>query len=90
MQALRFGNEEKMGFKQLNHCEPAAAIVAKLGGVTSLARDLGGTPGMVSRWISSSEAGGTGGRIPSRHHRKILELAKAKRIKLTAADIIGV
>ena len=79
-----------MGFKQLHHCEPAAAVVAKLGGVNSLARDLGGTPGMVSRWIYRADAGGTGGRIPSRHHRKILEIAKAKKVKLTAADIIGV
>ncbi len=79
-----------MGFKQLHNCEPAASVVAKLGTVTSVAKSLGGTPGMVTRWISPANAGGTGGRIPSKHHKRLLEIARAQKVRLTAAEIIGV
>jgi hypothetical protein len=76
-----------MGFKQLHHCEPAAKVVAKLGGVCALAKELQGTPGMVTRWMSEA---GTGGRIPSKHHKRILEIAKQRQIDISPADIIGV
>lgn len=46
-------------------------------------------PATVYRWNYTKEAGGTGGVIPAKWHRPLLELAKMVDVKLTAEDIVG-
>lgn len=53
-----------------------ASIVCKLLGVRALARALGITPGAVSRWQ-------TRGWVPSKHHARILDIARLRRKRLT-------
>lgn len=42
----------------------------------------------VSNWSRPKESGGTGGQIPMRHVRALLEAAKEKGIALTAEDFL--
>lgn len=58
-----------------------AQIAADLFGVRALARLLNLTPGAVTHWKDK-------GLIPSKHHEKLLELAKEKRLRLTAEMLI--
>jgi hypothetical protein len=43
----------------------------------------------VHRWALPRARGGTGGLVPARHHRRLLALAAAEGIALSAADLIG-
>jgi hypothetical protein len=58
-----------------------AQIVADMFGVRKLAKALGLTPGAVTHWKDK-------GLIPSKHHEKLLELAKEKRLRLTAEMLV--
>lgn len=58
-----------------------ATVVTELLGVRALARHLGLTPGAVSKWKNT-------GLVPSKHHEKILDFAKARRKRLAALTIV--
>jgi hypothetical protein len=60
---------------------PAAHVVA-LFGVRPLARDLAVSPSTVMRWLDV-------GLIPSKHHRRLLNLAKQRKLRLSPAELIG-
>jgi transposase-like protein len=70
-----------------DRCNPAAGVIAKFGGVRALARELGVDPATLSKWQRVKE--GCGGLIPARYHWTLLTLARAKKIALSADDIIG-
>ena len=65
----------------MNTTHPADLAIKALGGVRSMARKLGRDPSAVSRWRQT-------GRIPSSQQRKVLELAWASGVDLTAHDLI--
>lgn len=65
---------------------PASNIVSKLGGVPAVASALGVPNSTVLRWTYSKEKGGTGGVIPTKRQRQILNLAKERDVTVTPAD----
>jgi hypothetical protein len=68
---------------------PAHTVIARFGGSGPLARRLGLDRSAVHRWALPRTRTGTGGLIPSRYHRRLLELAAAEGITLSAVDLIG-
>jgi hypothetical protein len=68
--------------------EPAASIIKKLGGEMVVSRVTGTKRVAPYRWCYSRERGGTGGLIPQRHHRKILEYARENGIPLTSDEFL--
>lgn len=67
---------------------PADKVIAKLGGVRATARALGLNSSSVSRWRMPPEKRGLGGRVPSVHQSRILQIARERGVDLTAADLI--
>jgi len=70
--------------------EPAASIIAKLGGPSAVAAAAGTSYTAPYRWQHPVEKGGTGGRIPAKHIPVLIELAKANGIELEAGDFFAV
>jgi hypothetical protein len=68
---------------------PAQTIIDKLGGVSVVAEVASVHRTRVSNWKRPREKGGTGGIIPQRHHRSLLDYAKAKQINLTADEFLA-
>lgn len=66
--------------------EPAKSIISRLGGLTVVQSVTGASRTRVYRWTQPKENGGTGGLIPLGHAPKLLEYAKANRIKISADD----
>lgn len=66
--------------------EPAASIIARLGGARIVAAATGTAYTAPYRWQHPTEKGGTGGNIPAKHIPSLLALAKEKGVALTAAD----
>lgn len=73
---------------KLSAMEPAANIIAKLGGDTAVAAITGVHRTRVANWKRAKDAGGTGGSIPFRHVPALLKAAQARDISLTAADFL--
>jgi hypothetical protein len=71
-------------------CEPAATIIAKLGGVSEVATLATVDVSRVVRWRLPKEQGGTGGLIPMRHIPALLGAARERGLQLEAADFIPV
>lgn len=69
--------------------EPAATIIRNLGGEAVVAAILGMAYTAPYRWQHAKEKGGTGGLIPQRHHRALLDYAKQKGVKLRADDFLS-
>ncbi len=67
---------------------PAHKVITLFGGVRPLARALGRDPASIVRWRKPKESGGTGGAVPSAMQGKVLALAKARGLPLTAEDLI--
>ena len=68
--------------------EPAATIIKRLGGPAAVAAAVGTALTAPYRWRYPRTKGGTGGVIPQRHHRALIEFAKAKAIALNADDFL--
>lgn len=66
--------------------EPANSIISRLGGLIVVQTVTGASRTRVYRWTQPKENGGTGGLIPLAHAPKLLEYAKANRIKVSADD----
>lgn len=56
-----------------DYLDPAATVVALCGGIDATAKLVGRDRSVVNRWLLSKERGGTGGLIPMRHARTLLE-----------------
>ena len=67
---------------------PAEIVIARFGSAQRVAEALGVHVSRVHRWAYPRERGGSDGMIPSRHHRPLLDAAKAAGIKLKADDLI--
>lgn len=68
--------------------EPATTIIRKFGGPGKVAEIVGTTSGQVRRWRHRKEAGGTGGAVPHWHIPKLIEHAKANRIRVKPQDFL--
>lgn len=65
---------------------PADRIIDKFGGALALADLLGVNVTSIHRWTYPKSKKGTGGSIPTGRQKTLLELARAKGIKLRPAD----
>lgn len=68
--------------------EPAATIIATLGGDTAVAAITGVHRTRVANWKRPRSTGGTGGVIPLKHITKLLDAARDRDIPLTAAQFL--
>jgi hypothetical protein len=66
--------------------EPAHSIIERLGGKALVARHLGLAYTAPYRWTYPHAAGGTGGKIPSRHIPALMVLARARKVELWLED----
>ena len=64
----------------------AERIIGIFGGVKVIAEITGVDISNVHRWKYPKERGGTGGSIPTRHQRLLIEAAKARKLKLEYRD----
>lgn len=67
--------------------EPASTIIKRLGGEARASQITGTSAATPYKWQYPRSAKGTGGTIPLRHHRAILEYSKAHRLGITAEDL---
>ena len=70
--------------------EPAKTVLSRFGGAGPLAHRLGLDRSTVHRWGLPKERDGRGGLIPAKYHQRLLALAAAAGVDLTAADLVGV
>lgn len=68
--------------------EPARTIVKRLGGPKAISGLVGVHRTRVSNWMRPRAVGGTGGAIPQKYHRQLLECAAEKGIDLSAEDFL--
>jgi len=68
--------------------EPAKTIIKRLGGEAAVSGITGTAFTAPYRWQHPKTKGGTGGLIPQRHHRALLDYAKQNEIGLSAEDFL--
>lgn len=66
--------------------EPAVSVIRYLGGAKKVADITGKSLTRVYRWTYPDAEGGTGGIVPAREQRKLLDHAQANGIDLRPAD----
>jgi hypothetical protein len=66
----------------------ARRIIEAFGGEAAVARAVGVHLSRVYRWTYPPARGGSGGRVPQRHHQRILTLARERGLALSAADLV--
>lgn len=66
--------------------EPAATIIAKLGGPSAVSKAAGVHRTRVSNWMRPREKGGTGGIIPHWHVHALMSFAAEIGVQLEAKD----
>lgn len=69
--------------------EPASSIIKKLGGEAKVAEITGMAFTAPYRWQHDKSKGGTGGLIPQRLHRVLLDYAHANDIPLIAEEFLA-
>ena len=67
---------------------PADKAITAFGGVRALARALERNPSSVVRWRKPKDEGGSAGAVPSALQGRILAIAEARGLSLTAEDMI--
>jgi len=76
---------------KINMCEPAHTVVTKLGGVGATCKHLKVSRNVIYMWLTpkrdSNKA--TGGVIPLKHWKPLLELSRSKGIDLKLQDLFG-
>jgi hypothetical protein len=66
---------------------PVDLIIARAGGTAPLARLLNVPQSTVWRWVNDPPKTGAG-PIPARFHSRILSLAKQRKIRISAAELV--
>lgn len=69
--------------------DPASTIIKKLGGEAKVAEITGMAFTAPYRWQHDKPKGGTGGLIPQRLHRVLLDYAHANDIPLIAEEFLA-
>ncbi|CAB4131126.1 hypothetical protein UFOVP126_46 [uncultured Caudovirales phage] len=67
---------------------PADKCITAFGGVRALARALERNPSSVVRWRKPKDEGGSNGAVPSALQGRILAIAQARGLSLSAEDLI--
>jgi hypothetical protein len=67
---------------------PASKIIQKLGGEAKVSAVTGTSGNAPYRWQYPKTKGGTGGVIPQRYHRTLLDYASENEIPLTADEFL--
>lgn len=67
---------------------PATKLVEKFGGPEIVARVTGRASTAPYRWQHTKDKGGTGGLVPQRYHRALLDYAEANGIDWKAEDFL--
>jgi aspartate carbamoyltransferase catalytic subunit len=70
--------------------DPAAHVIQKCGGPDAVAEMVGIHVSNVHRWTYPRAKGGSDGRIPTRHHRRLIEAAALRGITLRPDDFFHV
>lgn len=66
---------------------PLEVVISVFGNASQLSKLLGVDRSAVCRWGKPNYPGGVPGNVPARHHRKLLNLAKAHGKWLTLDDL---
>jgi hypothetical protein len=74
--------------QKIEHCEPAASLIKKLGGLSVVAQITGKSVTQVQRWRLPKEKGGTGGAVPRWHAQKIFDAASASGIEVRSDELM--
>lgn len=69
--------------------EPARSIIERLGGEAAVSKITGTAYTAPYRWQHPRIKGGTGGMIPQRYHRGLLDYARERGIALSADDFLA-
>lgn len=69
---------------------PAQNVINKCGGASKTADLVGRSESWVYRWTYPKDRGGTGGNIPARAQRKLLEAAAQGIIDVSPSDFFEV
>lgn len=69
--------------------EPAKTIIKRLGGEAKVAEITGTAFTAPYRWQHPREKGGTGGTIPQKHHRTLIDYARANGIPLSTDEFLA-
>jgi hypothetical protein len=67
---------------------PAQIIISRLGGEAQVAFVTATSYTAPYRWQAAKAKGGTGGLIPQRYHRTLLDYARSRGIALTAEEFL--
>lgn len=78
-----------MANRIIHRLDPAASVIAALGGPARVSSITGKDISRVYRWMAPKDVGGTGGLIPQPEAAKLLRHAKDNGIAVTAADFFG-
>lgn len=74
--------------KLINNCEPANSIIEAFGGAKSIAKLLGLSANTPTAWRTKSriqndgKTRGTGGHIPHKYWKKIIDLGKERNLNI--------
>ena len=68
---------------------PARRIIARLGGEAQISFITGTAYTAPYRWQAARAKGGTGGLIPQRHHRRLIDYARSRGIPLSAEEFLA-
>lgn len=68
--------------------EPAKSIIERLGGEATVSAATKTAYTAPYRWQQPKDKGGTGGLIPQKHHRTLLDLAHERGVPLNPAEFL--
>lgn len=69
--------------------EPAKSIIAKCGGISTVARWLGLNHSTVLRWTYPRKDGGTDGVIPAKHQIPLVGSAKKAGVRIAPSEFFA-
>lgn len=78
-----------MPIPTIHTLSPAYDIIERLGGKNDVAEALGLDKSTLSRWCQPRPSG-TGGMIPQRYWPALMQLARAKKVRVKLEDLIAV
>jgi hypothetical protein len=70
------------------HCQPAASVISVMGGLSAVANAAEVSVTSVQRWRLPSSKGGTGGIIPAKYHKRLIEHAASQGLALPLAAFV--
>jgi hypothetical protein len=79
---------ELIPMKGISGNSPAAVIIARLGGEATISAITGTAYTAPYRWQAARKKGGTGGLIPQRYHRRLIDYARSNGIPLNAEEFL--